>query len=94
MITTEEAEKSVKFVMDEIDRQANPTYKQFLLDILMERGAGFFFIGMALEALGVAIMWELNMAAYPILDAIVFGIIGYGVIFYQQRKKHAECNKN
>ena len=84
-----------KFVAEEIDEQANPAYKSFLQDILNDRATGWFFVGMALEALGVEIFWQLQMGAYPILDAIVFGIIGYGVIFFQQRRKYnAERNKD
>jgi|WetSurMetagenome_2_1015567.scaffolds.fasta_scaffold01641_4 hypothetical protein len=48
-----------------------------------------FLLGMGIEALGLAIQFALGLPAYPILDAIVVGILVAG-LYYFQRKRNVQ----
>lgn len=54
--------------------------------VLLHPGTPWFFLGAGFEALGLSVVFLLNGSAYPIMDAIVSLIIGYGMLYYAKRK--------
>ena len=75
---------------DNIDAQAPHWLVNLLRNIIEDDRTPWFFLGMALEAIGISVQFWLGQAAYPILDCVVGGAIGIGLMYWQGRQEESE----
>lgn len=84
--------ESLMDIKQEIDMQAPHWLIRITDQLIHDDRTGWFFIGMAIEALGIAVQFQFMDGAYPILDFVVGVCIGFGILYYinRENKKHAE----
>lgn len=71
------------------NNQPPPGLILLLEDITNSPATLWFCVGMALEAAGITVQMFMRIDSYPIVDAIVAGVLAIGLWYYQKRKNNA-----
>lgn len=77
-----ESAKNFKGVID----SNSPVWLSHLFNkILYHPGTPYFFLGMGLEAIGLAVQFFFQGSSYPIMDAIIAFLMGYMILYFHKK---------
>jgi hypothetical protein len=60
-------------------------FRKMVLSFFYSSITPWFFLGMATEALGIAVQDLFGMSSYPVLDFLIGVIIGMFLMYYQKK---------